>query len=131
MLSRRYPAKSRSKLKTITPFPPMTRWKNSITCSSKLNPSSSSRSARNCQSIPVWLLGQIQQPAIEDDDRVFDDLGLFVEVLTLDYETAAVHLSGGKMAVNFGTAWDATPGVYGTDLAEEHEMAENIGLLAS
>ena len=35
------------------------------------------------------------------------------------------------MAVNFGTAWDATPGVYGTDLAEEHEMAENIGLLAS
>lgn len=77
------------------------------------------------------VLEQVQQPAINGDDRVFDDQGLFVKVLTLDYETGAVHLSGGKMAVNFGTAWDATPGVYGTDLAAEYEINENIGLLAS
>ncbi|MBT5495072.1 MAG: hypothetical protein HOK54_04965 [Alphaproteobacteria bacterium] len=77
------------------------------------------------------VLEQVQEPAIKGDNRVFDDQGLFVEVLTLDYETGAVHLSGGKMGVNFGTAWDVTPGVYGTDLAGEYEMAENIGLLAS
>jgi hypothetical protein len=77
------------------------------------------------------VLEQVQEPAIKGEDRVFDDQGLFVKVLTLDYETGAVHLSGGKMGVNFGTAWDVTPGVYGTDLAAEYEMAENIGLLAS
>ena len=39
-----------------------------------------------------------------------------------------MHLFGGKMANNFGNAWDVTPGVLGTDLAEEYEMAENIAL---
>jgi len=35
------------------------------------------------------------------------------------------------MHVNFGQAWDATPGVFGTDMAEEYEMAENIGFLGA
>jgi len=70
----------------------------------------------------------VQSPPVAGDDRVFDDQGFFVEVLTLDYEAGPVHLFGGKMHVNFAKAWDVTPGVYGADLAEEYEMAENIGL---
>ena len=77
------------------------------------------------------VLQAVQAPPVAGDDRVFDDLGFFVEGLTLDYESGPVHLSGGKMHVNFGNAWDVTPGVYGTDLAEEYEMAENIGLSAA
>ena len=74
------------------------------------------------------VVQQVQSPPVAGDDRVFDDQGFFVEVLTLDYEAGPVHLFGGKMHVNFAKAWDVTPGVYGTDLAEEYEMVENIGL---
>ena len=77
------------------------------------------------------VLEQVQAPAVSGDDRVFDDQGFFVEVLTLDYDAGPVHLFGGKMHVNFGNAWDVTPGVFGTDLAEEYEMAENIGIGAA
>jgi hypothetical protein len=77
------------------------------------------------------VLEQVQAPAADGSDRTFDDQGFFVEVLTLDYQTEQLHISGGKMHVNFGKAWDSTPGVFGTDLAEEYEMAENIGLLGA
>ncbi len=74
------------------------------------------------------VLEPVQDPTVKGEDRVFDDQGFFVEVLTLDYDTGPLHLFGGKMHVNFGNAWDVTPGVFGTDLAEEYEMAENIAL---
>ncbi len=74
------------------------------------------------------VLQPVREPAVRGDDRFFDDEGLFVEVLTLDYEDGPMHLFGGKMHVNSGNAWDVTPGVFGTDLAEEYEMAENIAL---
>jgi hypothetical protein len=77
------------------------------------------------------VLEQVQEPPVKGDDRTFADQGLFVEVLTLDYERGPLHFSGGKMHVNFGKAWDTTPGVFGTDLAEEYEMAENIVFLGS
>lgn len=74
---------------------------------------------------------QVQEPAVKGDDRFFDDQGLYVQTLTMDYQTDALHLSAGKMGVNFGRAWDATPGVFGTDLAEEYELSENLGALAA
>lgn len=74
---------------------------------------------------------QVQEPPVKGDDRFFDDQGLYVKTLTMDYQTDAVHLSAGKMGVNFGRAWDATLGVFGTDLAEEYELAENLGGLAA
>jgi hypothetical protein len=70
----------------------------------------------------------VREPAVGGDDRFLDDEGLFVEVLTLDYEAGPMHLFAGKMHINFANAWDVTPGVFGTDLAEEYEMAENIAL---
>ena len=77
------------------------------------------------------VLEQVQEPPIKGEDRTFADQGLFVEVLTLDYETGPVHLSSGKMGVNFSKAWDVTPGVFGTDLAEEYEIAEAISVLGA
>ncbi len=73
----------------------------------------------------------VQSPPVAGDNRFFDDQGLYIETLTLDFTDGPVHLSGGKMGVNFGKAWDITPGIYGTDLAEEYELAENIGLKAA
>ncbi len=77
------------------------------------------------------VLEQVQEPPVKGDDRFFDDQGLYVEVLTMDYQTNTLHFSAGKMHVNFGRAWDATPGIFGTDLTEEYELAENLGALAA
>lgn len=63
-----------------------------------------------------------------NEDRVFEDHGLYVADLTLAYETDSFSVYGGKFGANFGTAWDAAPGLYGTDFAEDYELAERIGL---
>lgn len=49
----------------------------------------------------------------------------------MSWEKGPFAVFGGKFGPNFGIAWDAAPGVYGTDLAEEYELAERIGLGAS
>ena len=80
-------------------------------------------------SINAGLVFQpVQDPVVSGDDRVFDDHGLYIETLKVVYQTGPLTLSGGKMHVNFASAWDVTPGVFGTDMAEEYEMAENIAL---
>ena len=64
-----------------------------------------------------------------DDSRVFEDHGIFMEELFLNFETEDFRLYGGKFAPNFGIAWDATPGIYGTDPAEDgYEFSERIGV---
>lgn len=78
----------------------------------------------------VWVLQPIRDPG-PDDDRVFEDHGLFVEELHVDYETDRLAVSAGKLTPNFGKAWGAAPGVYGTDFAEGYELAERIGLAAA
>jgi len=74
---------------------------------------------------------QVQAPATDGDNQTFAGHGAYVEVLTLDFQDETTHLSVGKMHVNFGKAWDIAPGIFGTDLAAEYEMAENLGLLAA
>lgn len=69
----------------------------------------------------------LQGPPVSGGNRTFDDQGLFVEVLTLTYENGPFALFGGKFGPNFAIAWDAAPGVFGTDLAEEYEITERIG----
>lgn len=61
------------------------------------------------------------------DDRYLDGHGLYIEELHLDYETERFSLIGGKFAPNFGKAWDEAPGIYGTGMAEDYELAERIG----
>ncbi len=74
---------------------------------------------------------QIQAPTANGDNQTFVGHGAYIESLTLDFQDETTHLSAGKMHVNFGKAWDTTPGIFGADLAGEYEMAENIALLAA
>lgn len=61
------------------------------------------------------------------DDRFFEDEGLFVETLFLQYATDDFSIYGGKFNPAFGVAWDIAPGLYGTDLAEDYELTERVG----
>lgn len=61
------------------------------------------------------------------DDREFEDHGFFVEEIYLQYDAGVAAVFLGKFNPSFGTAWDLTPGIYGTDFAEDYELAERIG----
>lgn len=61
-------------------------------------------------------------------DRYFGDLGLYVDTLNVQVDVGNVTIVVGKYGPGFGTAWDVTPGVYGTDFAEDYELAEMIGV---
>ncbi len=74
------------------------------------------------------VLQPVQAPPSNDGDRLLDDQGLFIEVLKATYATERFSVFGGKFTSDFGIAWDAAPGVYGTDLAEEYEQAERLGV---
>lgn len=50
-------------------------------------------------------------------DRVFDDLGLYMDELFATADLDVAELSLGKLGVPFGFAWDAAPGIYGPDFA--------------
>lgn len=67
---------------------------------------------------------------VEDasDDRAFEDLGAYVGVLTLNYDTDDFSVYAGKFSANFGIAWDATPGLSWGNLSEDYELAEMLGV---
>lgn len=62
------------------------------------------------------------------EDRFFSDHGLFAEELYAKFDFNPFSLTLGKFNPAFGKAWDVTPGVYGTDLAEDYELTERVGL---
>ncbi|WP_309086368.1 hypothetical protein [Chelativorans sp.] len=70
--------------------------------------------------------------AVEDpgpfEDRHFGDMGLYVDTLNLQADLGKFSVVAGKFGPGFGTAWDITPGVYGTDFAEDYELSEQFGL---
>lgn len=61
------------------------------------------------------------------EDRFFEDHGLYAEELYAKLTFDPFELYAGKFNPAFGKAWDDTPGVYGTDLAEDYELSERIG----
>ncbi len=61
-------------------------------------------------------------------DYVFEDIGAFVEELTVNYDHHRFGLFAGKYTINFGLAWDEAPGIYGADLAEDYEFTERLGI---
>jgi hypothetical protein len=75
--------------------------------------------------------GFVLEP-IEDrepgEDRFFEDQGLFIEQLYGKFTFEPVSVLVGKFNPAFGFAWDKTPGVYGTDLAEDYELTERVGV---
>ncbi len=78
-------------------------------------------------SLNLGLTLESVRDGLPGEDRTFDDHGLYVNELTLLYETDRFSVYGGKFTPNFGIAWDATPGLYGTDFAEDYELSERLG----
>jgi len=72
-------------------------------------------------------LEQLDDPA-PGENRAFRHHGLYVEEIYLRYETGRLNLRAGKTNPGFGIAWSQAPGIYGTDMAEEYELAERIVL---
>jgi len=60
-------------------------------------------------------------------DRTFGDHGLYAENLFVQFERGPFGFIAGKFNPSFGIAWDAAPGVYGVDFAEDYEIAERLG----
>lgn len=62
-----------------------------------------------------------------EDDREFEDQGLFVEELYLEHDFGALAISAGKFNPAFGITWDVAPGIFGVDFGEEYELTEKLG----
>lgn len=65
--------------------------------------------------------------ALFSEDSFFEDQGIDLEQFFIELEYNNLAIFGGKFTANFGKAWDETPGVYGTDFAEDYEFEGNIG----
>ncbi|MEM1313868.1 MAG: hypothetical protein AAGI51_04885 [Pseudomonadota bacterium] len=69
----------------------------------------------------------VLEPVLDpEDDRVFEDIGLYAEELFAQAGFGAVVVKGGKFNPAFGQAWDA-PGIYGGGFAGDYELLERIG----
>jgi len=66
-----------------------------------------------------------------DGSGVFRDEGAWLEQLYATVRLAPARLYGGKIHPRLGRAWDATPGLFGTDFAEDYELADKIGVGAA
>ncbi len=64
---------------------------------------------------------------VPSENQIFRDLGTYFDVLQAQYDFENVSIWGGKIHPAFGRAWDITPGLHGTDLAEAYDLAERIG----
>lgn len=62
-----------------------------------------------------------------NDDREFEDQGLYLEELYLFHDFGRASALAGKFNPAFGFAWDIAPGLYGTDFAEDYELTEKLG----
>lgn len=62
------------------------------------------------------------------EDRVLEDHGLYAKELYGTYERDRFAVRAGKFGQKFGIAWDVAPGIWGTDFAEDYELAEQIGV---
>lgn len=56
--------------------------------------------------------------------------GLYVHELGLEFASGIVTVRGGKVSPVFGTGWDEAHGFYGSALADDYELSEQIGILA-
>lgn len=65
-----------------------------------------------------------------DEDNYFDNEGIFVEEIKLNYENGPWAVWAGKFNPGFGSAWDYR-GIWGEDFAEDYEITEKIGVGAS
>ncbi|MEO1494981.1 MAG: hypothetical protein AAFV19_22785 [Pseudomonadota bacterium] len=68
------------------------------------------------------------EPVLDaEDDRFFEDHGLFAQELFLAQEFEGGNVIFGKFNPAFGSAWDLAPGIFGVDFAEDYELTERLG----
>ncbi|WP_371224961.1 hypothetical protein [Roseovarius sp. 2305UL8-3] len=61
------------------------------------------------------------------DDSFLEDHGLYAEELYFAHDFGGAQVVLGKFNPAFGVAWDAAPGIYGVDFAEDYEITEKLG----
>ena len=78
----------------------------------------------------ISVFGELTLESVTDaeDDRAFEDLGLYLNQLGLRFAFGETFVSVGKISPVFAVAWDAAPGYYGTTLSEDYELSEMIGV---
>ena len=64
-------------------------------------------------------------------NQIFKGAGSYLDVLKAQYDFESFSLWGGKIHPTFGRAWDVTPGLHGTDLAESYDLLDRLGAGAS
>lgn len=60
-------------------------------------------------------------------DSFFEDHGVYLSDLFLAHDFGTAEVVLGKFSPAFGMAWDAAPGIYGADFAEDYELSEMLG----
>ncbi|MBI1272482.1 MAG: hypothetical protein GC131_00140 [Alphaproteobacteria bacterium] len=61
------------------------------------------------------------------DDTFFENEGVFIEEIKLNYENGPFAAFGGKFNPGFGIAWDYGRGIWSEEFAEDYEITEKIG----
>lgn len=74
--------------------------------------------------VAVWEDIQDREP---NEDNFFDNEGVFIEEIKINYENGPYAAWAGKFNPGFGIAWDFGRGIWGEDFAEDYEITEKIG----
>jgi hypothetical protein len=83
------------------------------------------------QTFSINGLAKMEQVRTRTDDGAFRDEGAWIEQLYGTVWLDPVQMFGGKIHPRLGRAWDVTPGLFGTDFAEDYELADKIGVGAA
>jgi len=75
--------------------------------------------------VAVWENIQDREP---NESNFFDNEGVFIEEIKLNYQNDNWEAWAGKFNPGFGIAWDFGRGIWGEDFAEDYEITEKIGV---
>lgn len=77
-----------------------------------------------------FMANIITEPVIDAEsgkNQLFRGSGTYVDVLQAQYDFDSFSIWGGKIDPAFGRASDATPGLHGSDIAENYDLSERLG----
>lgn len=77
-----------------------------------------------------FMANIITEPVIDAEpgkNQIFSGSGTYVDVLQAQYDFENFSIWGGKIDPAFGRASDATPGLHGSDIAENYNLSERLG----
>ena len=66
-----------------------------------------------------------------NEDNFFEETGIFIEEIKLNFKHGPWRAFIGKFNPAFGIAWDYGRGIWGEDFAEDYEITERLGVGAS